>query len=105
MYTLEPPRRGISNEYPQSMFWSKNKKKYVYPCILQFYYIKVGYEGVYIARTCFPDGIKSRTLHVLKLLVIDKTNKDIRMCDFNLCNKLKSGKNHMRNTVNSEIFA
>ena len=29
-YTLEPPRRGGSNEYPQSMFWSKNKKnKYV----------------------------------------------------------------------------
>ena len=23
-YTLEPPRRG---EYPQSMFWSKKKKK------------------------------------------------------------------------------
>ena len=28
-YTLEPPRRGDSNEYmyPQSMFWSKNNKK------------------------------------------------------------------------------
>ena len=25
-YSLEPPRRGGSNEYPQSMFWSKNKK-------------------------------------------------------------------------------
>ena len=25
-YTLEPPRPGGSNEYPQSMFWSKNKK-------------------------------------------------------------------------------
>ena len=25
-YTLEPPRRGGSNEYPLSMFWSKNKK-------------------------------------------------------------------------------
>ena len=25
-YTLEPPRRGGSNEYPHSMFWSKNKK-------------------------------------------------------------------------------
>ena len=25
-YTLEPPRRGGSTEYPQSMFWSKNKK-------------------------------------------------------------------------------
>ena len=25
-YTLEPPRRGGSNEYPQSMFWSKIRK-------------------------------------------------------------------------------
>ena len=25
-YTLEPPQRGGSNEYPQSMFQSKNKK-------------------------------------------------------------------------------
>ena len=25
-YTLEPPRRGDSNEYPQSMFWIRNKK-------------------------------------------------------------------------------
>ena len=25
-YTLEPPQRGGSNEYPQSMFWSKKKK-------------------------------------------------------------------------------
>ena len=29
--TLEQPRWGGSNEYPQSMFLSKNKKK-VYPC-------------------------------------------------------------------------
>ena len=26
-YTLEPPQGGGSNEYPQSMFWGKNKKK------------------------------------------------------------------------------
>ena len=25
-HTLEPPHWGGSNEYPQSMFWSKNKK-------------------------------------------------------------------------------
>ena len=45
-YTLEPPRRGGSNEYPQSMFFSKNKKNTeVYPCIPQFCYIKVGFKG------------------------------------------------------------
>ena len=31
-YSLEPPRRGGSNEYPQSMFLSRNKKSNVYPC-------------------------------------------------------------------------
>ena len=31
-YSLEPPRRGGSNEYPQSMLLSRNKKNNVYPC-------------------------------------------------------------------------
>ena len=30
-YSLELPRRGSSNEYPQSMFLSLNKKNNVYP--------------------------------------------------------------------------
>ena len=30
-YSLEPPPRGGSNEYPQSMFLSGNKKTNVYP--------------------------------------------------------------------------
>ena len=48
-YSLEPPRRrGGSNEYPQSMFFSTNKKNNVYPCKPQFYYIKVGFKGVKI---------------------------------------------------------
>ena len=47
-YPLEPPRRGGSNEYPQSMFLSRNKKNNLYPCKPQFYYIKVGFKGVKI---------------------------------------------------------
>ena len=47
-YSLEPPRREGSNEYPQSMFLSRNKKNNVYPCKPQFYYIKVGFKGVKI---------------------------------------------------------
>ena len=46
VYSLEPPRRDGSNEYPQSMFLSRNKKNNVYPCKPQFYYIKVGFKGV-----------------------------------------------------------
>ena len=30
-YSLEPPRRDGSNEYPQSIFLSRNKKNNVYP--------------------------------------------------------------------------
>ena len=47
-YSLEPPRRGGSNEYPQSMFLSRNKKYNIYPCKPQFYYIEVGFKGVNI---------------------------------------------------------
>ena len=47
-YSLEPPRRGGSNEYPQSMFLSRNNKNNVYPCKPRFYYIKVGFKGVKI---------------------------------------------------------
>ena len=46
--TLELPLRGGSNEYPQSMFLSRNKKNNVYPYKPQFYYIKVGFNGVKI---------------------------------------------------------
>ena len=31
-YSLELPQWGSSNEYPQSMFLSRNKKNKVYPC-------------------------------------------------------------------------
>ena len=37
-YTLEPPRRGGSNEYPQSMFWNKIKKKGIPPHTLVLLY-------------------------------------------------------------------
>ena len=47
-YSLEPPHRGGSNEYPQSVVLSRNKKNNAYPCKPQFYYIKVGFKGVNI---------------------------------------------------------
>ena len=34
--TLEQSRRGGSNEYPQSMFWSKNKKNRYSPTYHSF---------------------------------------------------------------------
>ena len=47
-YSLEAPRRGGSNEYPRSMFLSRNKENNLYPCKPQVYYIKVGFKGVKI---------------------------------------------------------
>ena len=47
-YSLEPPRRGGSNEYPQSMFLIRNEKNNVYPCKPQFYCIKEGFKKVKI---------------------------------------------------------
>ena len=47
-YSLEPPHRGSSNEYPQSLFLSRNKKNNVYPCKPQFYHMNVGFKGVKI---------------------------------------------------------
>ena len=49
-YSLEPPRRGGSNEYPQSMFFSRNKKNNVYPCQPQFFCIKWGLRGSKLYR-------------------------------------------------------
>ena len=36
-YTLEPPRRGGSNEYPPSMFLSKKKKNRYTPAYPNLY--------------------------------------------------------------------
>ena len=47
-YSLEPPQRGGSNAYPQSMFLSSNKKNIIYPCKPQSYFIKVRFKGVKI---------------------------------------------------------
>ena len=56
-YSLEPPRRSGSNEYPQAMFSSKNKENNIYPCKPQFYYTKVGFKGVKIIWACFRNAV------------------------------------------------
>ena len=44
-YSLEPHRRGGSNDYSQSMILGRNKKINVYPYKPQFYCIKEGFKG------------------------------------------------------------
>ena len=53
-YTLEPPRRGGSNEYPQSMFWSKNKKNRYTPANPSFSLLKWGSMGYTFHRHAYP---------------------------------------------------
>ena len=48
-------RTASANQYPQSMFLSKNKENNVYPCKLQFSYVKVGFKGVNIIQASFRD--------------------------------------------------
>ena len=49
-YLLVPPQQGNSNDYPHSMFLSRNKKNNVYTCKPQFdyMYMKMGFKGVKI---------------------------------------------------------
>ena len=46
-YSLEPPRRGGSNEYPQFMF-SADIRKIMYTPVNPSFTIKVGFKGVKI---------------------------------------------------------
>ena len=45
VYSLEPPRRGGSNEYPQSMFLSRNKRMMSTPLNPSFTTLKWGLRG------------------------------------------------------------
>ena len=47
-YSLEPPRRGGSNEYHNPCFWAEIRKIRYTPVNPSFFYIKVGFKGVNI---------------------------------------------------------
>ena len=52
-YTLEPPQSGSSNEYPQCIFWSKNKKIMYTPVNPSFTIYKWGVRGFSLHRLVF----------------------------------------------------
>ena len=101
-YTLQPLRRGSSNEYPQCMFLIKNKKKGIplqtpvfFFCFV--FYIKMGFKGVCILRTCFNGHVAAHYrfnsnpfMKVTAKLVIVKPSRlhlprssyDFLVCDF-----------------------
>ena len=77
-YSLEPPRRGSSNEYPQSMYLSRNKKNNIYPCKPQLYYIIVGFKGIKTIKACFRDAMLKQgpDFHFEKTVNQDKGIRD-----------------------------
>ena len=46
-YSLEPPQRAGSYEYPQSMFWAEIRKIMYTPVNPSFYYINVGFKCMF----------------------------------------------------------
>ena len=51
-YTLQPPRRGGSNEYGHTLYFEAKIRKIGVPLhtsVFNFCYIKVGFEGVHIS--------------------------------------------------------
>ena len=44
-------RRSGSNVYPQSICWTKNKKNKYNHLHTLFYYMNVGFKGIFITRT------------------------------------------------------
>ena len=52
-YSLEPPRRGGSNEYPQSMFWAEIRKIMYTPVNPSFTIWKWGLRGSKLYRHVF----------------------------------------------------
>ena len=85
-YTLEPTRRGDSNEFQQCIFVGIIRKKKVDPCIPQFCHIKVGFKGVYNSRICYPGGAtvsfhyENMTMQYIEIFSVAKFEKFIRKC-------------------------
>ena len=60
------------------MFWSKNKKNRFTPAYPSFTIIKVGFKGVYIARTCSLDVLCCQ--HPFAI-VTNSNQKHVVICD------------------------
>ena len=54
-YTLEPPQCEAVLTSTYNLCFRAKIRENVYPCKPEFYYIKVGYKGVYSTRICYHD--------------------------------------------------
>ena len=74
-YSLEPPRRGGSNEYPQSMFWTEIRKIMYTPVNPSFTIQKWGLKGSKLYRHVFAILLSWNDMHVSRA---DKSVKKSR---------------------------
>ena len=84
-YSLEPPCRGGSNEYPQSMFSSKNKKNNVYTCKPQLYYIKVDLKGSKLYRRVLVMFLQGTDLKRFLLISVSEHKRSTFWTFVSLC--------------------
>ena len=80
-YTLELPRRGGSNEYPQSMFWSKNKKNRYTPAYPSFTVQKWGLRGYSLHGHVFLMSlpVKARYLFLYEISFFGKGERKLKL--------------------------
>ena len=93
---LEPPRRGGSNEYLQSMFWSKNKKNRYTPAYPSLLYQIKSNQMFYFQLWAHKDKQSNTMIHVdctnkkKEKKRIDKHSKDTNIHHITLRHKLNS---------------
>ena len=73
-YWLEPPRRGGSNEYPQSLFWAEIWKNIGVFVSEKFQFLEVKFS-IYLNRSVF----------VMKRSNMRKTTFELRLISLNVC--------------------
>ena len=98
-YTLEPPRPGGSNEYPQSMFWSKNKKNRYTPAYPSFTIQKWGSRGYTCHGHVF---LMKRSMNSIKNLTNLERKNNFR--HYNKDNNIHKEQDYLFHTIDS-LFA
>ena len=76
-YSLEPLRRGGTNEYPQPMFWVEIWKKYQNILSEKFHHFLVVKVSVYLNRHVFEYPLSkfwSRTMKNIKIFYLKKNH-------------------------------
>ena len=65
-YSLEPPRRGGSNEYPQSIFWAEIWKISEFFYLKNFLFLEVNIS-IYLNTRVFVMSVHTRVLHSINI--------------------------------------